>query len=165
MKAKKIIETGPWNVSIIDRTNYYHNGDGEDSDEPYSYRGTDVTEHHIDGFDLVPEKGYGDLLVDFKPTYDKTYFLVYVIYSTGDSFSHSEGKIQFIELCQKESFANKIRGFILSDRDNPKREDKFSLPLVTESGKNYTLHMGWKGYFERLTSVEVQAIRLHSFKK
>jgi len=109
------------------------------------------TDHSIEGFNLRKES-YGDLEVGFEPDFDKTYFLLYGIYSTGDSFHHEEGRIEFVDLYEDGEVA----------WENYRRleaSNEYTVTLKHETGKEYGFYVPWRGYFESLTSLDVLGIR------
>ena len=138
-----------YNVQIVDDvysevTRHADPDDRWDADDTY-------TSHSIRGFKVV--KGYYDLAVGFEPSYDKTYFLLYATYSTGDSFSHHEGEIEFVDLYEDENVAYE------NLRRLQQLEAGYSAKLLHENGEEYIFNVPWVGYFESLSDLEVTAIR------
>lgn len=111
------------------------------------------TDHNIYGFKVVSEKQYYDLTVDFDCKKDHAYQLLYVLYSTGDSFSHHDGKIEFIGMFADPDLAIKNKKII----ENQYRKDAsdWSLTLYANHKTKYKMHAPWCGYFESLESVEI----------
>jgi len=120
-----------------------------DPDERWD--GDDLSmDHSIEGFNLV--EGYGDLEVGFEPDFDKTYFLLYGIYSTGDSFHHEEGRIEFVDLYEDREVA-------WENYRRLEKSNEYTVTLKHESGKEYGFYVPWRGYFENLSSLDVLAVR------
>lgn len=146
-----------------------------------------ITYNNIRGICLVPNGSkyyYYELNSEFDLVSGKDYYLVYGIYSTGDSFSHHEGAIEYIYLYKTKDKAEKcIKA--LQDHYNlwkdywnldPKTADKlkkkqqeakiknkyaeFGLEIVSEKGKKLYIHIPWTGYFETLTSVSYEVVQL-----
>lgn len=145
-------------IEIIDESYTMVTRHGDPNDE---WDGDDTeTSHHITGFRVL-KNGYSDLEVDFKLTPGKPYYLLYAIYSTGDSFHHEEGKIEYIGLYKslKDAEVNQKlieKHYKETNESNPRNFDSmFSVELISPSGVKYKQHVPWNGYFESLTSVEV----------
>ena len=135
-------------------------------------------DHAIDSISVV--ETYGDLEVGFDINRDQIYYLLYAIYSTGDSFSSREGEIEYVGLYQDEDVANenlkrierhhdtheKInrRSYHLTERQKKeikrlsKNFSEHTIMLVTEDEVEYQIHVPWHGYFERLTEVTVKRV-------
>lgn len=111
----------------------------------------------IRGFDVGRNENDYDFFVD--PPIKSHYYLVYVTYSTGDSFHHEEGKVCYVELVDTFEEAEAISDAIEKDYRNNK--DGFGLLKVKlPTGKKVEVYPGtWKGYFERLSSVDIETIR------
>lgn len=115
---------------------------------PYSDGGETHTEHNVIGIKLAGKKSYDVEKVPFDVQYGVPYFLVYAVYSTGDSFSHDQDAgFEFIglyetteeadEMAEKVESTRKTGGFIGDGFDTP-----------------------WGGYFEDLSFVEVKTVYL-----
>lgn len=165
-------------VKVIDNTHSEVTREGDpndrwDRDDTYTY-------HHIKGIRLLDEGEYYDFITTFEVDPQKVYFLLYGIYSTGNSFGHDEGEIQFVDLYETMEMAQKNLKRIeehhktykkLNDRwTQPSKEEKkelkdlkktfneWSVKLVTQSGREYDFHVPWHGYFERLEQVEIEPV-------
>jgi hypothetical protein len=166
-------------VKVIDDSHSYitEHGDGKQ----WGRRDCYAEEHNIRGVRDVGEKGYYDLQTAFDLDPTRPYFLVYGIYSTGDSFGHDEGRIEFVGLYedlevahenvrriqQHNEMYNQLENrWYTSSKQMSKAEmtklrktfEPYSVQLVTEDGQEYKVHVPWHGYFERLTEVEVQPV-------
>lgn len=156
-----------------------------DPTDRWSGEDTD-TQHDIQGICLVPNgiKDYYELNSEFDLVPNTNYYLVYGIYSTGDSFSHHEGAIEYINLYltkdRAEACAKAIQdhydlwkeGWRLTadqtelkakkQRDALKKNkySKYGLEIISESGKKLYISIPWTGYFETLTSVTYQTVQL-----
>lgn len=120
------------------------------------------TTHYIRGIQIVEEKGYKDLEVPFEVVRDKDYYLLYVLYRTGDSFGRDEGQIELIGLYQTHEAAEKnakaIRAHYEARRNN--YSSSGLLYLTTEGGNKFELYTPWIGYFESLEDIIVKSVRL-----
>jgi hypothetical protein len=139
------------NIRIIDKvyTTTIRECDSEDCWD----RDDTSMDHDIIGFVVKEEKDYGDISVNFDPKYDKEYYLLSVIYDTGDSFGRDEGQIEFIDLYENLAIAEENSRRIREDES-----DKYSVKLLHETGKEYDVHTPWKGYFEDLRGVEIDQV-------
>lgn len=109
------------------------------------------TSHDIESIYEVGEKAYFDLTVNFDIVEGETYYLLYGIYSTGDSFNNHEGCIQFVDLYQTEEFAEANKEIL--EKHNAAKDGSYTAKLLLENGKEYPFHVPWKGYFEVLNEV------------
>lgn len=119
--------------------------------------------------------GYNETIVPFEVVDGKDYYLVYVTYSTGDSFHREDGVVRYIDLYETREKAEKTAKVIqdhynLSDNERrwnakpvkpPKSYNEFSLKYRNEVGEEVDLHVSWTGYFERLSGITVQKVQLH----
>jgi len=120
--------------------------------------------------------------VSFEPK-DKVY-LVYGIYSTGDSFGHSNGEAEILDVFETkeeaEEFAKKVNSFNDLETSEPyglkPREKEERIKQIknilgdsvqeSKSGwKKYdfihrgeVLHFPWGGYFEILNDIEIKEL-------
>lgn len=122
-----------------------------------------------------------DLDVPFEVTSGTKYYLMYVVYSTGDSFGHDEdSSIEFCGLYTDISIAqeneNRIRahyswakgdsyGYRRDEKARPKfvpkKYGEFNVMLRTDDGKGeYELHVPWTGYFESMSYLEIKGVQL-----
>lgn len=141
-----------------------------DPDDEWSRDSTDSTVS-INGFAIKKETEWYDLIVPFKIEKEKEYFLLYVIYSTGDSFGTDGGKVQYIDLFEKEEDAKEnqkrinehYKRYCKVDSDGTafrhKHFSPFSVKLTNPAGKPYDCSVSWTGYFEGLTDVVIEPIK------
>ena len=93
-RPKKRPKSRSINVLNNQRTKFIR---GSDPNDEWYERST-YTSNNIYGIELSNSE-YGDISsIPFEIVPDKDYYLLYVIYSTGDFFSHHEGRIDYIEL-------------------------------------------------------------------
>ena len=154
-----------YNIGIINRaiTDY---GENPDPDDPWS-RSSTSQENYIEGIALLQGR-YGDLYVPFKPVHDQDYYLVSVVYSTGDSFGTDDGQIEFVDLFQTLEKAEALVQLIEQDyKQNPNfehgkpYETKNRIAYKRDDDTEGFVHTStWKGYFEHLTDVRVDLVRL-----
>ena len=151
----------------------YRNPDNEwDKDDSYH-------DYNIKGVAKNSKHVYGEIVsVPFELDPSRVYHVLYVIYSTGDSFSRKEnGAIEFIgvyeDLEQAQENKKRIKehhkiyedlkewGLSPKERKKLKKKNKgfeeYSVMLV-ENGQEYKLHVPWHGYFERLSEIEIKPV-------
>lgn len=125
-------------------------------------------EHEILGIEKVDKKGYRDLTVAFKVEKDRPYYLVYVLYDTGDSFGRDENRIEFVDLYQSKENAEALKKLIeenhaeCHDNDEYSFEKRHSLKYKNEEGNEVTFSKSWEGYFENFNGCHVQEVYLKS---
>lgn len=81
--------------SFTDITRHADPGTEYDCDDEH-------TSHYITGFRL--SKNF-DLEISFPPKINTNYYLVYYLFSTGCSYCHTSGRIEFVELYRNEKAA------------------------------------------------------------
>lgn len=161
-------------VQVIDNTYFYVMREA-DPDDRWDNDDT-ATDHNVTGVRAVSSKEYYDLVVDFEPNNEPAY-LLYGIYSSGDSFSNSDGHIEFVGLYRDKNVAwenyrklkehneiyrllNERWGVTPTERKAAERKhkdfDERSIELVTDNdGTTINILVPWNGYFENLTQLEV----------
>lgn len=85
-------------------------------------------------------------------------FVVYMIYSTGDSFGHSDGNIDIIHCTSDEEAADRLAKYIT---DNP---DEYTIKFTDDFGREISLGNRGAGYFERISYVGVERYSIGSGK-
>lgn len=122
------------------------------------------TTWYIDGIEKVTALGYKDVEVAFDVKEGQEYYLVSVIYSTGDSFGHDENhSIEHIGLYEHRTMAEENAQRI---RDHDNGYGRYShvaegaLLLLSPSGTEYKMGTPWHGYFESLGYIEVTPVSL-----
>jgi len=121
-----------------------------------------ATDHTIMGFEVVGDDSYKDFSVSFNPVPDRDYYLLMVIYDTGDSFGRDAGQLSLIDLYENQEMAADAAKAIRAHANNDDYD--FNLKLIAENGVERSLYTPWKGYFESIQSIEVRAIRMNSRK-
>lgn len=109
----------------------------------------------IAGISLVKDKDYWDVIADFDVKRGDIVYLVFVEYSTGDSFGHSSGNISYVAVFKTEDKAWAVYNTI----KNQDWDEKHDLTYVSESGKEMTDGWAcWSGYFESIENIEVKEL-------
>lgn len=116
--------------------------DGDDKEHSPSIRGISVGGE------------WGDFDVTFPVTPGKVYYLVSVIYDTGDSFHRETGCVEHVDLFEEMEKAE-----ILAKRiADHSRVSSGDLILFTNSGAEYRGFMPWQGYFSRFKEALVTPV-------
>lgn len=119
--------------------------------------------NEIVGFEIAKEEEYFDIIVSFNPIENKEYYLLYVQYTTGDSFGQSNGNIEHIGLYESRDLAVNNAKRIREHNETKSFKhfsDEYSVILVSEEGLEYRQSTSWKGYFERIESIVVMPITM-----
>lgn len=146
------------------------------------WSGEDTTSSwNVEGISLAKE--YPNVTACFPVEAGDTVYLVFGVYSTGDSFSHHEdGSIDYIDVYKTHAKAeataktlrehnNWYRG--MNDRWAPitakerkalskKYKSAYSLEIVRENGSKMSVHIPWNGYFETLSYIEVASFTVNA---
>jgi hypothetical protein len=131
--------------------------DADDSRHTYSFEGT---------FSLSDNNLSFDFILNTPPEMDKDYYLVYVTYSTGDTFHHEEGCMCMVEFLDNCEDAVALRNALKKDYDaydsNEYSPRAYSFEMtLPKSGREIHVSTGtWKGYFESMDSINIQSMRL-----
>lgn len=127
-----------------------------DSDDEWNRDDTSTT-YSIGNVRVVPEREWFDFPVGFTPERGESYWLVYVVYSTGDSFGYDEnGGIEFIDLYRTLEEAQAVVDAI---EENDRGANEYSIPIRNSVGDEYNLSCSaWTGYFENLTYAEARQV-------
>ena len=135
---------------------------GFDPEDSWS-RDSTSQHHEILGIEEVPEGGYSDLVADDEGPY----YLLYVIYNTGDSFGRDDGQIEFVFLhtnqCMGYKNITRINEHYQTDGGmyyGNKDYAKFSVCLLDDNGEEFKLHVPWTGFFEDLVDVELVEVKV-----
>jgi hypothetical protein len=127
-----------------------------DPDEEWS--GEDVEYYTtFNGFALTTE-GLGDFVLTKNPS-GKTYYLVYALYSDGDSFNQSSGNVSLVSLHENAIDADIVAKAIrMKYTEYEKNHDHDYKPLDVKltDGTMQSVYTGtWTGYFNRLSEIVV----------
>lgn len=164
--GRKAVEKKVWTIALDAEASTYDNGDGEDSSEPYSYRGTTTTDWTVRGLrlmkndsDYISYRAGDSTQVAFEPVVGETYHALYAIYSTGDSFGHDYGYcLELVGVYKDKAVAEENRKRCLQECHS---WDEATVKLKVEGVK--TLHKyyrPWTGYFDRLDHLELESFTL-----
>lgn len=135
-----------------------------EADPDEQYDGDDTYTDWSISDNLVENQSAGaDFCAPFQVKPDTNYYAVYVIYSTGDSFSHREnGCITFVELFETKEKAQDLVNKIKSEH---KSGEPLSMDYLDENGNKKTCSCDWNGYFESIGTCEAKEVSLPTLKK
>lgn len=160
-------------ISVVSRSRTHITREANDDDK--WDRDDTSTDWDIRGIELTKD-GYGDIPVTFPIEENKTYYLLYAIWSTGDSFGHDDGahcegialyldkdKAYIAEQLIREH-ADKYREYnnywASKMSKKPKDFQEFTVKIALEDGTVLPVHASWNGYFDSLDRVDVEAVSL-----
>lgn len=160
MKAKEFKERligKLYSIEVKDDS-YREDTSEADPDDQWS-RASTHTDHNIVSFKVHPESHYSDIMVPYEPERGVDYYLLYTVYSTGDSFGHDSGNcVEYIGLYTKEELhiakENERR---IEAHNCGNRETK--LQLLMPNTADFRMHIPWHGYFESLDYVNIAIIQ------
>jgi len=151
MKNEYKIDTG---IPLPEPKNFYAHVDFKastyatneaDPDDAWSRESTSTDWEMPDDYTVLSADRYGAIPLTFMPEEGKDYFMVYYIWSTGDSFGNDESSN-----CE-------IHG-IYKTEEEAKAEEK-KLGEVTDHS------VPWNGEFESLVTLETKRITFKQVKK
>jgi hypothetical protein len=182
--AKKTKETRKPEVGLkVDHEIYTDVTRERDPTDKWS--GEDTTSSHsVNGLSVSTE--YPDVTACFPVEAGDTVFLVFAVYSTGDSFSHHEdGQIVFVDVFETFDVAEQAAKALRAHNDWYKKLHERWTPMTTqerkelakqykseytaqifrEDGSAMDVHVGWNGYFERLSYIEVKQLNVNAMSR
>ena len=119
-----------------------------DWSESYDFRVKSVSLTSRDRYD---EEKLG-CLVDVKA--GEPVFVLYMTYSTGDTFGRAEGKGEVIWVFKDPDLANKAK--VKWAEENQKRDPEFSIEFEVDGGETVKQSNPAAGYFENVGYIEVE---------
>ncbi len=137
-----------------------------DPTDPWS-RANTQSDHTVLGLHLErrsdTRERFEELCLPFVPTPGKFYSLLYLVYSTGDSFGHDEdSQIEFVGVYEDPQIALANQKTLEGVSDSPTAATyRGNIKLKTMDGKDtYSYHCSFVGYFECLSYVRVDTFML-----
>jgi len=118
----------------------YHNNDAEDSDEPYSYRGT--TDGYVNRVYISTDDynwGYRGMETDLEPPF----YVVYAEYRTGDTFG-SDYEAAVVGIVKTEDEADALIAEARAYEGYGSLSNGYYVP--------------WNGYFESLIALRTERV-------
>lgn len=145
-----------YSIEIIDDSYTEQNREANDDDD--WDRGDTDTSHNIVGFRAAPETDnkYYDLAVAFNPKDNVTYYVLYAVYTTGDSFGRDDGSnIEYIGFYTEDELPIANENMHKVERSTENRPLKLKTP---DGHKTFDQLKPWAGYFEHLDYVNIASI-------
>jgi hypothetical protein len=158
--AKKINEILPkvTHISVVDYVDEYITSYADPDDE--WGRDSTAQSHSIQGISIHPN--YGDLDVSFDVLPNQTYYLLYYLYETGDSFGSDSGRIEFVCLYNDQTLAEKSCASMNKFNRNDRNKQGHVNPVTiwNDLGQPYQEHINddYFGGFEVAGVISVQLI-------
>lgn len=143
----------------VDRDSQVHITRQADPNERWDADDT-CTNWNVERLYLISIDGDGDVIADFAVSAGDLLYLVYAVYSTGNSFgSDTNAAIDFISVHRTEEQAKAVQQVL---RDKKSKYDKrgnfdWTALIPLDSGVIFPYHCPWLGYFESLTDVYVKS--------
>ena len=163
-KTKDLIVVSPEFTSFDVVDNYIEETTRQATEDKWD-RDDTARYHDIREIKIAKDK-YSDMTAPFKIDPKETYFLLSVIYSTGDSFGRDDGRIEYIELYSDESLAkqnaDEIEKHYTNHKDSYHNRNKVELMITNQAGKKYAYYCSWIGYFDFLQEARVDAVTIKS---
>jgi len=160
MKAKEFKERLANRLHSIEITDESYSEEMREPQDDGWDRGDSSVSHNITGFRAAPEKEgkYYDLVVPYEPEFGVTYYVLYAVYSTGDSFGHDSGAgIEFIGFYTEDELD--VAKENLRKVETSRQAEDYSVILKVPSGsRTFDQHTPWVGYFESLDYADITSI-------
>lgn len=143
-------------IIVIDDCYEYttRHGTGDwDNDDTYQH-------HNINGFAVVEDGYYHFQCAIEDIDWEKTYYLVYVNYDTGDSFGHYAGRAYFVDLFESKELAFVLAEAIEENAKDYEGKSDWTLMYKVDDGTERECYTSpWLGYFESLNQVYVKSVQ------
>lgn len=173
-KKKKVVVEETFETGLKIRTSQY--GDITQAADPEDSWSRDSTHTSWTVEAVEPEPKYPDVTACFPVPEGTTVYLLYLVYSTGDSFGHDEdGRIAFVDVWttreKAEAAATIVREHAdwykgvntrwspMTKEERLKYEKKFDnayqVTVIRENGEPLQTYASWNGYFESVSYIEV----------
>lgn len=124
-----------------------------DSNDGHVYYGVSVN-------DIFYDENYSsDVFYNCNdlPKLDDDVFLVYAVYSTGDSYKIEHGgNLYPICITKNKDYAEKIRKIV----EESENENLRKIEIPTEDGGNVIIDTPWNDYFGYLNYVEIEQFKI-----
>ena len=170
---KKISAEKMYPVRVISEQ-HTHITRERDLDDEWS---SDDLQHDIIIYGVEAGGEFPDIVTPFQIKEGDVYYLVYVVYNTGDSFHREDGCVRFVDLFKTVEKANACAKAInehykLTDNGNkyphktaaelkrlrPKGFTEWTVEYKNEDDTPVTASSSWCGFFEQLSDVVVTTV-------
>jgi hypothetical protein len=107
---------------------------------------------------VAPKNGHPDIVTNLSIEPDEKCHVVWLEYSSGDSFGNGHrNHTVCLGVFKDQSAAKELAGIIRNhtDDDNGFGPSKWTLNVETSDGQYHKIYCSWLGYFEHLDEVHV----------
>ncbi len=144
-------------LNIVKETQSHNHGDGDTSGERYCKRDTVSHSHTITGV-VKTDKEWPDFEIDGEVKEGDVFYFVYALYDTGDSFGRSENHLSEIALLKDYQDAKFLRDQLEKNNEDRDAMDPINITYPVCGKTEPVCTSSWKGYFERLRSLNIQPV-------
>jgi hypothetical protein len=128
-----------------------------DPDDAWGANDTSTT-WSADGITLSDRDGHHALPVDFPVEAGDLVYVVYAVYSTGDTFHRADGEyLEVISFHKDMNTAAKNVTALNGRRDRGSAGNDYKMTITYDSGATVERYCPWDGYFESLDYVTCSA--------
>lgn len=118
--------------------------------------------HKIDN-EIVETHSYPDVVTSLDFQHGQNAFVVWAVYSTGDSFGRAEcSSSEVFGIFEDYKSASELKEAL---RSFNKRRKGTRLDVTTSDGQKFTDYVPWTGYFESIEYVEITLVTVKKLKK
>ncbi|RYD56158.1 MAG: hypothetical protein EOP83_21420 [Verrucomicrobiaceae bacterium] len=136
----------------IQHSGYKNTTRGAATDDRWD-RGDTSTDWSVGGVDIHP---LGDLHADFPVEVGDLVYVIFAIYSTGDSFGQdNRSNFESISVHKNRERAEE-NAEVLRHMEKDGTYSSWEAILTTDGGTRFPFHVPWLGYFESLDEVRVE---------
>lgn len=134
----------------------------ESSDEPYGY----WHQSYSNTFQSISKGGtYPDVVSTHDLNKGDKAFVVWVEYSHGDSFGHSDrGNVEVVGVFTDKAIAEELKAALIDyEKHKPGKQwdDRYRFHFKTSDGQEFNYgFVPWSGYFEHLDDVHIQETQI-----
>ena len=116
-------------------------------------RDNTASEHTLQSIMIAGQPGYSTLAYPGKVLPGEKVYLVYAVYSTGDSFGHDEDRC--VELVSVHKNIDVARANLELIKNSHSNDYTHQLVLSQDNGQTWKISPPWCGYFETLYGAEI----------
>lgn len=135
-----------------DRLRY--NSDGQ------QYGSWSAESYHRLSDTITADSEYPDITAPFKFEEGEIGYVVWVIWSHGDSFGHhTRGSSEVVGLFKDAESAMELRNCLLDTGNYFKKNPEYAYNIRTKDGQTFSAgYASWSGYFESVDEVRVDTV-------
>lgn len=123
-----------------------------DADDEWD-RGNTTSKHVLEYISLAAESAYSTVTYPGEVKVGEKIYLLYAVYSTGDSFGHDEDAC--IELISVHKNLDVARFNYETIKNNTDKRYDVQLELSQDNGQTWKMSPPWNGYFESLSYLKI----------